>query len=64
LNWANHLLVFADISLLGENINAMKRNTGAYVDPSKEGKEAGLEVNTHESVGYIDISSPECRPKS
>jgi hypothetical protein len=44
LNGTHQLLVCAgDVNLLEDNINMIKRNTGALIDASKK---VGLEVNT------------------
>jgi hypothetical protein len=57
LNGTHQLLFHADdVNLLGDNIDAIKRNTQTLIDFSKE---VGLEVNTEKTV-----SSPECIIKS
>jgi hypothetical protein len=44
LNGTYHLLVYAgDVNLLGDNIDAIKKNMESLIDTSKE---VGLEVNT------------------
>jgi hypothetical protein len=45
-------LVYADVNLLGDNIDTIKRNTQTLIDASKE---IGLEVNT-EKTKYMELS--------
>jgi hypothetical protein len=53
LNGTHQLLVYADdVYLLGDNIDAMKKNTETLIGASKE---VGLEVNTEETK-YILLS--------
>jgi hypothetical protein len=53
LNGAHQLLVYADdVNLLGDNIDAMKKNMETLIDASKE---VGLEVNT-EKTKYMLLS--------
>jgi hypothetical protein len=52
LNGIHQLLVYADVNPLGDNMNAIKKNTDALTDASKE---VGLEVNT-ERTKYMLIS--------
>jgi hypothetical protein len=54
------LFVYADVNILGEKINTMKKNKEALLDASGE---VGLEVNV-EKTKYIVVSSPKCRTKS
>jgi hypothetical protein len=50
LNGTHQLLVYADdVSLLGDNIDTIKKNTQTLIDASKE---VGLEVNT-EKIKYM-----------
>jgi hypothetical protein len=52
LNGKHQLLVYADVNMLGGSIHAIKRNTEALVDTSKE---IGLEVNA-EKTKYMVMS--------
>jgi hypothetical protein len=53
LNGTHQLLVYADdVNLLGDNIDAMKKNMETLTDSSKE---VGLEVNT-EKTKYMLLS--------
>jgi hypothetical protein len=63
LNGTRHLLFNAgDVNVLGESINAIKKNTEALLVASKED---GLEVNS-ETTEYIYgcVSLPKCRTES
>jgi hypothetical protein len=54
LNRTHQLLVYADdITLLGENINIIKKNAEAVLDDAS--KEIGLEVNS-EKTKYMFMS--------
>jgi hypothetical protein len=47
MEWNMQLVFYADdVNLLGDNINAIKKNTDALIDTSKE---VGLEVNAEKS---------------
>jgi hypothetical protein len=53
LNGTDQLLVYADdVNLLGDNIDAIKKNMETLIDASKE---VGLEVNT-EKTKYMLLS--------
>jgi hypothetical protein len=61
LNGAHQLLAYADyVSLLGYNINTIKRNRETLIHASKE---VCLEINRENEV-YVAVFSPECRGKS
>jgi hypothetical protein len=52
LNVTHQLLVYADVNLLGDNINTIKKNTATLIDTSKE---VGLEENA-EKTKYMLLS--------
>jgi sorting nexin-29 len=53
LNGAHQLLAYADdVNLLGDKIDAVKKNTGTVIDA---GKEVGLEINA-EKTKYVLLS--------
>jgi hypothetical protein len=52
LNGMHRLLVYADVNLLGDSVDTIKKNTQTLIDASKEG---GLEVNT-EKTKYMLLS--------
>jgi hypothetical protein len=47
VNGTHQLLVYADMNLLGCNIDTIKKNTGNSIDPNKE---VGLEVNAEKTI--------------
>jgi hypothetical protein len=58
LNGTHQLLAYADdVNLLGDNIDAIKKNTESLIDAIKE---VGLVINVENTT----VSSPECRSKS
>jgi hypothetical protein len=62
LNGTHQLLAYADdVNLLGENIDAIKKNIETLIDASKE---VGLEINVKKNEVYVAILSTECRSKS
>jgi hypothetical protein len=52
LSGTHQLVVHADVNLLGESINIIKKNAEALLDASKE---IGLEVNS-EKIKYMFMS--------
>jgi hypothetical protein len=52
LNGTHQLLAYADVNLLGDNIDTIKKNTGTLIDASKE---VGLKVNV-EKTKYMLLS--------
>jgi hypothetical protein len=62
LSGTYQLLIYADdVNLLGDNIDATKKNTETLTDDSKE---TGLRSKHRENEVYVAVSSPECRAKS
>jgi hypothetical protein len=57
LNGAHHLLVYADVNLLDDKIDTIKKSTRTLVDATEE---AGQEVNT-EKTKYMLLS---CHPNA
>jgi hypothetical protein len=60
LNGTHQLLVYADVHLLCENINIIKKNAETLLDDSKE---IGLEVNS-EKTKYMFMSRHETTGQS
>jgi hypothetical protein len=52
LNGTDHLLSYADVGLLRDNIDTIKKNTKALIDTSK----VGLEINPEETICCFLIS--------
>jgi hypothetical protein len=52
LNGTHQLLAYADVNLLGDNIDAIKKNAETLIDASKE---VGLEINVEKST-YMFLS--------
>jgi ABC-type siderophore export system fused ATPase/permease subunit len=59
LNGTHQLLVYADVNLLRDNIDTIKKNTQTLIDA---GKEVGLEVSTEKTI-YVAVLSRECKGK-
>jgi hypothetical protein len=55
LNGTHQLLVYADVNLLGDNIDTIKKNTEALIWSRSKCRENEV---------YVAVSSPECRAKS
>jgi hypothetical protein len=52
LNGTHQLLAYADVNLLGDNTDTIKKNTETLIDASKE---VGLEINV-ENTNYVFLS--------
>jgi hypothetical protein len=59
-NGTHQLLAYAaDVNLLEDNIDTVKKNTGTLINASKE---VGLEINVEKTkYTHVAIPSPECR---
>jgi hypothetical protein len=55
------LVYAADVNILGDDIDTIKKNTQTLIDASKE---IGLEINTEKNKYIYVVSSPKCRAKS
>jgi hypothetical protein len=61
LNGTHHLLVYAaDVNLLGDNTDTMKRNTETLIDANNE---VDLKANIEKIKDMLMSSSPECTAK-
>jgi hypothetical protein len=52
----HQLLVYADVNLLRDNIDTIKKSTETLTD---SGKEVGLEEKAEKTIYIIAVSSPE-----